>query len=442
MYKNHLLKGALLLTAAGVFSRIIGFFYRIFLSRTFGAEQMGIYELISPGARSFLCAVYLCHPEFDLQIYRRRTGSSNLCQAQDIAYRSVRLVRPFVPLHALFVWREADFISDFLLKETRCAPLLKIAALSFPAACIHSCINGYYYGIRKSFLPAFCQVFEQCFRVGSVLLFGQYAAARGLSCTIQLAAVGLVIGECASMAVSVFAARIHFSKKLPESLPLKLSRPELFSRLFSFAAPLCATRVCLHLLGTIESSRIPVSLQLFGYSSHQALSAYGVYTGMAMTCILFPGALTNSIAVLLMPTISCADASNNQSAIYSAIFQCTCFCLFIGVGCTAVFSLCGNFIGSTLFGNVLAGQLIRMFCFLCPFLYLNTTLLSILNGLGKTGCTFLFQILSLAVRLFFVFFILPLSGIPGLFQGMLFGQMLLTILCAAALFFVLSRRHA
>lgn len=124
---------------------------------------------------------------------------------------------------------------------------------------------------------------------------------------------------------------------------------------------------------------------------------------MAMTCILFPGALTNSIAVLLMPTISCADASNNQSAIYSAIFQCTCFCLFIGVGCTAVFSLCGNFIGSALFGNVLAGQLIRMFCFLCPFLYLNTTLLSILNGLGKTGCTFLFQILSLAVRLFFVF---------------------------------------
>ena len=162
---------------------------------------------------------------------------------------------------------------------------------------------------------------------------------------------------------------------------------------------------------------------------------------MAMTCILFPGVLTNSIAVLLMPTISRADASNNQSAIYSAIFQCTRFCLLIGVGCTAAFSLCGNFIGSALFGSVLAGQLIRMFCFLCPFLYLNTTLLSILNGLGKTGCTFLFQILSLAVRLFFVFFILPLSGISGLFQGMLLGQVLLTILCAAALFFVLSRRH-
>lgn len=303
MYKNHLLKGALLLTAAGVFSRIIGFFYRIFLSRTFGAEQMGIYELISPVlALSFA----LCTSAIQSSISKFTAAEP---EAAIYAKRRILLTGLSVSfvlscLCTLFVWREADFISDFLLKETRCAPLLKIAALSFPAACIHSCINGYYYGIRKSFLPAFCQVFEQCFRVGSVLLFGQYAAARGLSCTIQLAAVGLVIGECASMVVSVFAARIHFSKKLPESLPLKLSRPELFSRLFSFAAPLCATRVCLHLLGTIESSRIPVSLQLFGYSSHQALSAYGVYTGMAMTCILFPGALTNSIAVLLMPTIS------------------------------------------------------------------------------------------------------------------------------------------
>ena len=318
MYKNHLLKGALLLTAAGVFSRIIGFFYRIFLSRTFGAEQMGIYELISPVlALSFA----LCTSAIQSSISKFTAAEP---EAAIYAKRRILLTGLSVSfvlscLCTLFVWREADFISDFLLKETRCAPLLKIAALSFPAACIHSCINGYYYGIRKSFLPAFCQVFEQCFRVGSVMLFWQYATARGLSCTIQLAAVGLVIGECASMVVSVFAARIHFSKKLPESLPLNLPLPELFSRLFSFAAPLCATRVCLHLLGTIESSRIPVSLQLFGYSSHQALSAYGVYTGMAMTCILFPGALTNSIAVLLMPTISRADASNNQSAIYSAI---------------------------------------------------------------------------------------------------------------------------
>ena len=239
MYKNHLLKGALLLTAAGVFSRIIGFFYRIFLSRTFGAEQMGIYELISPVlALSFaLCTSAI---QSSISKFTAAEPEAAIYAKRRILLTGLSVSFVFSCLCTLFVWREADFISDFLLKETRCAPLLKIAALSFPAACIHSCINGYYYGIRKSFLPAFCQVFEQCFRVGSVLLFGQYAAARGLSCTIQLAAVGLVIGECASMVVSVFAARIHFSKKLPESLPLKLSR-SYFPDCFPLLHP-CAPR--------------------------------------------------------------------------------------------------------------------------------------------------------------------------------------------------------
>ena len=48
MKKNALIRGTLLLTAAGLCSRLIGFFYRIFLSRMFGEEGMGIYELINP----------------------------------------------------------------------------------------------------------------------------------------------------------------------------------------------------------------------------------------------------------------------------------------------------------------------------------------------------------------------------------------------------------
>ena len=243
MYKNHLLKGALLLTAAGVFSRIIGFFYRIFLSRTFGAEQMGIYELISPVlALSFA----LCTSAIQSSISKFTAAEP---EAAIYAKRRILLTGLSVSfvlscLCTLFVWREADFISDFLLKETRCAPLLKIAALSFPAACIHSCINGYYYGIRKSFLPAFCQVFEQCFRVGSVMLFWQYATARGLSCTIQLAAVGLVIGECASMVLpqeSIF--RKNCPKAFRSTSPCRSCFPDCFPSLHP-CAPRGSACIC------------------------------------------------------------------------------------------------------------------------------------------------------------------------------------------------------
>ena len=45
---SPLVTGTLILTATGLASRLIGFFYRIYLSRLFGEENIGIYQLISP----------------------------------------------------------------------------------------------------------------------------------------------------------------------------------------------------------------------------------------------------------------------------------------------------------------------------------------------------------------------------------------------------------
>ena len=39
--KNTLITGTIILTVTGLASRLIGFFYRIFLSRLFGEENMG-----------------------------------------------------------------------------------------------------------------------------------------------------------------------------------------------------------------------------------------------------------------------------------------------------------------------------------------------------------------------------------------------------------------
>ncbi len=48
-FKKHtLITGTLLLTATGFATRVLGFFYRIFLSRTIGAEGLGIYNMVHP----------------------------------------------------------------------------------------------------------------------------------------------------------------------------------------------------------------------------------------------------------------------------------------------------------------------------------------------------------------------------------------------------------
>ena len=48
MSKKLFIRGTLLLTVTGLLSRLIGFFYRIFLSHTIGAHGLGIFQLVLP----------------------------------------------------------------------------------------------------------------------------------------------------------------------------------------------------------------------------------------------------------------------------------------------------------------------------------------------------------------------------------------------------------
>ena len=58
-----LLSGAALLTAVGLFSQLVGFGYRIVLSRLVGAETMGLYQLIMPVYSTLMSLPYRHRPD-------------------------------------------------------------------------------------------------------------------------------------------------------------------------------------------------------------------------------------------------------------------------------------------------------------------------------------------------------------------------------------------
>ena len=73
MSKERFFKGTFLLTSAGLISRIMGFFYRIFLSHTIGAEGIGLYQLVVP-----LQHLVLAMTTFGIQTALSRLISSQL----------------------------------------------------------------------------------------------------------------------------------------------------------------------------------------------------------------------------------------------------------------------------------------------------------------------------------------------------------------------------
>lgn len=48
MSKQNFIKGTFILTCTGLASRVIGFFYRIFLSHSIGAQGLGLCQLMVP----------------------------------------------------------------------------------------------------------------------------------------------------------------------------------------------------------------------------------------------------------------------------------------------------------------------------------------------------------------------------------------------------------
>lgn len=434
---NPLITGTIILTVTGFVSRFIGFFYRIFLSRVFGAEGMGIYQLISP----------VLALSFSLTVAGLQTAISKYVAGEtlskDYRHSVLHLFTGFVLAMALSIlctvgiYCYADEIALYLLLEERTAPLLRIIALSIPMATVHSCINGYFYGIRQTTVPALCQLSEQLVRVGSVYLIYYFCLQRGWVPTISFAVVGLVIGESASMIVSLIAVRAHFANSIPQNYgPLLNLTPSSFietsRQLLTLAVPLSLNRVIINFLQSVEAIFIPNRLMAYGYDNPTALSVYGILTGMSLPLILFPSAITNSICVLLLPIVSEADAMDNQSTITKAVHKSIRYGFGLGILFTALFLVFGRFLGNLLYQNALAGSFIIILSFLCPLMYIANTLGSILNGLGKTGLTFLYSMISLLVRLLFVFFAIPILGIHGYLWGLLASQLVQTLLCMFA----------
>lgn len=453
--KRTFLTGTLLLTGTGFACRVLGFFYRIFLSRTIGAEGLGLYNMIHPvfGICFALCAG-------SIQTALSQYIASHMEKGRAVFRTGLGISLSLSFALAFLICRHAEFLAAQVLMEPRCASYLPIMGISVPFAALHACINGYYYGVQKAKVPAFSQVAEQVVRMSLVFLIASLWISRGGVITVHLAVIGHLIGEMASAAFTLLCLWICPPQKCREpglqaGEGLKTAGHPMFSGhtlssghpaasartlssghpvastagpLMALAFPLMGNRLVLNLLASAEAIWIPSRLQLSGLSGSDAFAIYGVLTGMALPFILFPSAITNSMAVLLLPSVAQAQAEGHKRRITASISMSLRYSLYMGILCVGIFTLFGSSLGTSVFHDSDAGHFIRILAWLCPFLYLATTMGSILNGLGRTRTTFLQNTTALLLRILFVLIGIPRFGIMAYLWGMLTSELLLALM--------------
>ena len=432
--KNPLITGTLLMTAAGVLSRIIGFFYRIFLSRTIGAEALGIYQLIGP---VFSLCFALTASSIQTSISKFVGDAIGGCKDSLCGEKKARaflllglvLSCGLSALTGIFMYCNADWIATRFLGEARCAPLLVLLTYSLLPCCIHACINGYYYGKKNAFVPSLCQLIEQIARVGSVWIIFQVTTEKGIPLTAFHAVCGLVIGECFGLLVSMSA--FLREKRLPRG---SYSTDSVCNRTMTHAflamvIPLTINRLSVAFSTSLENLLIPQKLQLYGYSQADALSVYGILSGMTLSIILFPCVLTNSLSVLLLPAISEAKGRANENQIRRTTKKAIRLGLLLGFAFTILFLFTGDMIGNKLFHNALAGRFICRLAWLCPLMYISSLLSSILHGLGRPKQVLLVNLLACLIRIGMIWFLVPGYGIGAYLWGLLLSQVFASVAC-------------
>lgn len=420
--RNSIIKGTFILTVAGILSRFLGFYNRIFLTNLFGARELGIYQMIFPVYMvifSFCCqgiqtalTRQVARPDFN-------SGESRIC-----LLRSALKLSLFLSLIcSLLVFFFADRISFHILHSQECTECLRILSLAFPFVSIKGCLVGYYIGIQKSGVTAWGQLIEQAAKIGGVYLLAAFFLSGEPKASF--AVYGIVIGEVISCLWTVICY-LHSQKSFATDClcchPRSLYRKELIRD----AIPLTTNRLSLTALQSLEAILIPHMLNLYFQDGDISLILYGTLTGMVLPCIMFPTTLTSSLATMLLPAISSEYKSEHLLTIRNLIQKSIWFCVLIGAASALFLLLFGKWTGNFLFGSETAGELLFQFALLCPFIYLSTCLASIINGIGKAAVNLLYSILGIGIRIGFILWLVPVIGLTGYMWGMMLSYLLQT----------------
>ncbi len=161
----------LLLTAAGLISRLIGFFYRIFLSHSIGAEGMGIFQLISPYSIYAMRLRSLASRRLFPKALQHGLPPETKKGARDLFIVGSAISFCASILAFMAVYFGCDWFCSVILTEPRCIPLVRLMSFTIPFGTLHICITSYYFAQKKTVIPSIEQMLEQCIRVMSSWVF-------------------------------------------------------------------------------------------------------------------------------------------------------------------------------------------------------------------------------------------------------------------------------
>ena len=256
--KRELIKGTLILTAAGFAARLLGFFNRVYLANLISNAELGRYQLIFP-IFMFCMAVSCAGIQVAVSKMVAAYHGAGKKKAIRQTIKSAGITSLIVALLSSgCIIAFSEPISRWILKDISCRGYLVIMAIAVPFAAVHTCVGGYFYGIRHTAVPAVTQLLEQVVRVVTIYLLGAMMYQKG-KIDASVAVWGLAAGEIFSCFLTWICYRFSIRSQNGGSGSGEPIR-KILRQLWQYGGLLTANRVSVTLLQSTEMILMPVML--------------------------------------------------------------------------------------------------------------------------------------------------------------------------------------
>ncbi|WP_010246080.1 stage V sporulation protein B [Acetivibrio cellulolyticus] len=428
MGKKSFVGSAIVLMLAGFIVKILGFVYRIYLSNLIGAEGMGLFQLISP-----IYSLIILTLTSGISIAVSKMVAEEMAKNHSVNLRRITSCALFIVISSgivvsVLLYLFIDPIVNVILKDSRTYYSMLLLIPCIPVVAAASALKGYFYGIQEVVPTAFSQIAEQVVRITLVITMAGYFLNIGLEYACALATIGMAAGEIANLLVLLVVYKLKKNKEGNVSKRGFVRKRYIVRDLTKVSIPISFNRFVTSIMAAVEMILIPRMLLVGGLNYQNSMEEFGKLTGMAMPLVFFPSLVTSSLATTLVPAISEAMSLKNYKTVNYRMSMSIQLSLILGFIFTSVFIVFPNEIGDMLYRKEHIGEILYLLSFTSIFMYLQQTLLGIMNGLGKQGISLRNSMVGYAIRIAFVIYFIPAYGIKGYIIGMVVSSAVVSVL--------------
>lgn len=363
-------------TLFGVFTRLIAFLFKIYLSRVLGAEALGLYQI---ALSVFLLFASLSSTGIPMVVGRRVAEADALGKKDDLSFFTTALIYSFsLSFFIVMILILCGQNLSFLFSEPLACPLFLIMVPALLSTSVYCVVRGWFWGKKLFTAFSFTETLEETLRIlfSAFFLSGAIGAVSGATAIAYAFTVSDII-------VGVTLLALFFIKggSLKKPAPLK--------EVLAPSMPITAMRVLAGAFATLVAMILPARLISSGFTPTEATEAFGRITGMANPLLFVPTTITGSIAVVLLPDVSALAVKKEYRTLNNRIDLGVNFSVLLcGLFMSIYFTL-GEEITGFLYDDTLSGKYLSVAAISMLPMCLSQMTQSVLNSIGKEKQTFL-----------------------------------------------------